>query len=297
MRFRERPPTALSSKRVNRERCPWSRGLLAGSAALCQDGAVDTTGLLAHNAATLVLLTAVAFVGGCLNGSGGIGFAKVVSVALALLVDARTTVILLSGMTPIVMALPVLRHRQQLPHARRLLPMFLTMPLGVLTGTYLLVALPAAAIALGLGLVTILSAAAAFWRGHVAIPPQWERVASPMMGVVAGAANSAVGVSGPPLAIYLLSLNIDRALFAFIVASMFMTMGILRLLTLLAWGEVSGSTALVSLALCVPALAGIRVGFWLQRRIDQRTFNRVVLGVLVVSGAQLVHKGISGLVG
>jgi uncharacterized membrane protein YfcA len=258
---------------------------------------VDLPELLAHGVGSLLVLVAVAFVGGCLNGSGGIGFATLVSVALALLVDARTAVLLLSGMTPIVMALPVLRHHAQLPHARRLLPMFLTMPLGVLVGTYLLIVLPVAAIALGLGLVTILSTVAGFWRGELQIPPRWERIGSPLMGVVAGAFNSAVGVSGPPLAIYLLSLKVDRALFAFVVASMFSSMGLIRLLTLLAWGEIAPGMAALSLLLCIPAIAGIYTGFWLQRFIDQRTFHRLVLGVLTVSGIQLVYRGLTGLVG
>ena len=93
--------------------------------------AVDIPALLSYGPATPALLALVAFFGGCLNGSSGIGFATLVSVAMALLVDARTAVLLLSGMTPIVMAMPIYEHRQQLPGARRLLPMFLTMPLSL----------------------------------------------------------------------------------------------------------------------------------------------------------------------
>jgi uncharacterized membrane protein YfcA len=265
------------------------------AAARRHNGRVDATDLLAQGAAPLLLLAAVLFVAGCLNGATGIGFANLSSVALALLLDARTAVILLAGVTPLVLLMPVLRYRAEAPRALRLLTMFAAMPLGVLLGSYLLVALPVAVIALGLGLVTIVSALAAMRRGNLSLPPGWERVCSPLIGVVAGTANSAVGVSGPILAMYLLALGLEKALFAFIAAAMFTAMGVLRLLTLVAFGELTATTVALSLALCVPAALGIRAGFWLQPRIDQRAFNRLVLGILVLTGAQLIWRGLTGL--
>ena len=256
---------------------------------------MDASRLLAYDTPTLLLLVAAVFVAGCLNGTTGLGFANLAGVALALLLDARTAVILLAGTTPVVLILPVVRYRQYAPGARRLLPMFLAMPMGVLTGAYLLVALPSAAIALGLGIVTIVSSLAALRRGALPIPPGWEPVASPVVGLVAGAANGAVGVSGPILAMYFLALKLDRAVFAFAIATMFVSMGALRLLTLLAMGELSLLALALSLGLCLPAAAGIRVGFWLQGQLDQQVFNRLVLGILLLTGVQLVYRGWAGL--
>jgi uncharacterized membrane protein YfcA len=109
----------------------------------CHDSGVDASRLLAYDAPTLLLLVAAVFVAGCLNGTTGLGFANLAGVALALLLDARTAVILLAGITPVVLVLPVWRYRAYASGARRLLPMFVAMPVGVLIGAYLLVALPA----------------------------------------------------------------------------------------------------------------------------------------------------------
>jgi hypothetical protein len=256
---------------------------------------VDTSVLLAYGPGVLFGLAATAFVGGCLNGTTGLGFATVVAVALALLLDARRAVILLSGITPVIMLLPVLQYRAQLPQARRLLPLFLATPPGVLLGTYLLLVLPVAAIALGLGVVTVITILFGLWRGDLVLPKAWQRPLMPVVGLVAGAANSAVGVSGPILGLYLLSLRLERPLFAFTVAAMFACMGVLRLVTLLLAGELAPPTLAVSLALCLPALVGVRVGFWLQRRIDQSVFNRLVLLILLLAGVQLVNRGLSDL--
>jgi uncharacterized protein len=256
---------------------------------------VDASRLLAVDHLTLALLILAVFVAGCLNGTTGIGFANLTSVALALLLDARAAVILLSGITPVVMLLPVVRYRGEIGVMRRLAPMFLATPVGVLIGSYLLIALPAPAIALGLGVVTIITTLLALRRGALRLPAGWKRHASPVIGVAAGAANSSVGVSGPILAMYLLAIDLPKAAFAFAVAAMFASMGVLRLFTLIGLGQVTPATVGLSLALCVPAAAGIRAGFWLQNRIDQRIFNRLVLGILLLTGLQLVQRGIAGL--
>jgi uncharacterized membrane protein YfcA len=256
---------------------------------------VDATHLLAVDQFTLALLVLAVFLAGCLSGSTRIGFANLTSVAFALLLDARAAVILLSGITPVVMFLPVVHYRRESGVVRRLLPMFLATPLGVLIGSYLLVALPGPAIALGLGVVTIISTLAGLRRGALTLPAGWERHASPMIGVAAGAANSSVGVSGPILAMYLLAIELPKAAFAFTVAAMFASMGVLRLFTLIGMGQITPATVGLSLALCVPAAAGIRAGFWLQGRLDQRLFNRLVLGILLLTGVQPVQRGLTGL--
>jgi uncharacterized membrane protein YfcA len=256
---------------------------------------VEATDLLSRGVLSLFVLALVLFVAGCLNGATGIGFANLSSVALALLLDARLAVILLAGITPLVLLMPVLRYRGEWRGALRLAPMFLAMPVGVLLGSVMLVVLPVAAIALLMGLVTIVTAGAAFRRGKLPLPPRWEGLASPLIGVVAGTANASVGVSGPILAMYLLSLGLEKALFAFVAAAMFTTMGALRLVTLVALGQLTPTTVALSLALCIPAALGIRAGFWLQRHIDQHAFNRLVLVILILTGLQLVWRGITGL--
>jgi uncharacterized membrane protein YfcA len=174
--------------------------------------------------------------------------------------------------------------------------MYALMPIGVLIGSYLLVSLPVAAIALALGILTMISVAVAF-RGF-RLPPSaghLERIGTPTMGLVCGASNSAVGVSGPILGMWLLALDLEKTLFAFVTASMFASMGALRLITLAALGQLTLTTVGISLALCVPSVLGIRAGFRLQHRIDQRAFNRLVLGILLVTGLLLIWRGISGL--
>jgi uncharacterized protein len=257
---------------------------------------MDASHLLDYGPLTLLLLVGVLFLAGCLAGTTGVGFANLASVSLALLLDARLAVILLSGITPLIMLLPIIRYRiLARPAWQRLRPMFLATPIGVLLGVWLLVRLPTAAVALGLGVLTVLSVLWTLRRGRLGLSARAERWASPLVGVVAAAANSAVGVAGPILVAYFLALDLAPRLFAFSASAMFVAMGLMRLATLLAVGEVTPSTAALSLALCVPAVLGMRAGFWLEERLDAGKFQGLILAILFLTGLQLVYRGVVDL--
>jgi uncharacterized membrane protein YfcA len=58
-------------------------------------------------------------------------------------------------------------------------------------------------------------------------------------------------------------------------------------------GQLSARNLLTSLVLMPLAPVGIRLGIWLQGRIDDRAFYRVVHALLGVTGAKLVWDGLA----
>jgi len=59
-------------------------------------------------------------------------------------------------------------------------------------------------------------------------------------------------------------------------------------------GVLNAQTLPLSLALVVPSIIGIALGFAVQDRLDQRRFRRITLLVLVVTGANLLRRGVLG---
>jgi uncharacterized membrane protein YfcA len=41
-----------------------------------------------------------------------------------------------------------------------------------------------------------------------------------------------------------------------------------------------------------PALAGVMAGFWLQDKLDQESFRKVTLWVLLIAGLNLIRRGV-----
>ena len=116
---------------------------------------------------------------------------------------------------------------------------------------------------------------------------------SPLVGLTAGICNGSIGVSGPVVGSYLLALDMPAASFTFTVSLMYCSMSLLRLIGLSALGEVGQAQLAMGLGLLALALVGQRVGFWLQRRISQQSFERAVLGVMLVAGVGLIGRALA----
>ena len=59
-------------------------------------------------------------------------------------------------------------------------------------------------------------------------------------------------------------------------------------------GLLNAATAPFSLALVVPAILGLWLGFRLHDRIDQPAFRKATLAVLLLAGLNLVRRGLMG---
>ncbi len=241
-----------------------------------------------------ILLGAVAFVGAVVNGTAGLGFAIVSGAALATLLDPKISVILLSVVTPLLSLQQVWRHRRRAYVWRRLIPVVVGALVGVLVGTQLLVLLPTFALSLAFGAFTLWYASSALKKEPMRLHPRFERFVAPVVGVTAGVSNGSLGASGPVLGSYFMAVGLEPTEFIFAAASMFITMGIVRVLGLIVLNQYTAVTLLTSLGLVIPAVAGQWVGFWLQGRLPKVVFQRVILGVLLVAGVNLMLRGAQG---
>lgn len=100
---------------------------------------------------------------------------------------------------------------------------------------------------------------------------------------------------GPPLMAYLLPLRLERT--TFIASSMvfFAAMNYAKILPYLWLGLFDARNLATSVALAPFGIAGIYLGVRLQKRIEPRTFYRVVHTLLFLTGAKLLYDGLSGI--
>ncbi|MBK0327702.1 sulfite exporter TauE/SafE family protein [Rhodobacteraceae bacterium F11138] len=115
-----------------------------------------------------------------------------------------------------------------------------------------------------------------------------------LVGAFAGFIGGFSGIWGPPTVAYLTALNTPKqeqmrvqgviySLGAVALTAAHVGSGVLRMETLP-----------FSVALVVPAMLGMVVGSWFQDRIDQKTFRRVTLFVLLFAGLNLTRRGLMG---
>ncbi len=115
-----------------------------------------------------------------------------------------------------------------------------------------------------------------------------HRVAAAVVGVVAGFVTMVANASGPVMTVYLLLSGFSMLAFLGTGAWFFLLVNVFKLPFSIGLGLVS-MDALLADVLLLPAMAvGALLGALLIRRIEQRTFERVALALVVVSAVPLL---------
>ena len=158
----------------------------------------------------------------------------------------------------------------------------------------LLRVLPSWALYLILGVpVTMFAVAQLFgWRLH--LKPGHRRRAEVMIAAFAGFVGGLSGVWGPPTVAYLTAIETPKAEQIRVQGVVYGAGAVMLLAAHLNSGVLNGQTAPLSVALLVPAMVGMVIGFKVQDRLDQERFRKATLAVLVIAGLNLIRRGLTG---
>jgi uncharacterized protein len=114
------------------------------------------------------------------------------------------------------------------------------------------------------------------------------------LGVIGGLYGGVSGIWGPPLLVYLLSINASKQEAVRAQGVVFLIGAIALMTAHLATGVANAQTLAFSAALVLPAQIGMVLGFRLQDRLPQARFRRWTQAVLVVTGLNLIVQAIAG---
>lgn len=120
-----------------------------------------------------------------------------------------------------------------------------------------------------------------------------HRPAEIALGALAGTIGGISGVWGPPLVLYLTARDTPKLEQMRILGVAFGLGSVLLTLTHLQTGLLNAKTLPFSAALLVPAVCGLLAGQWLHARLDQQSFRRLTLLVLIVAGLNLLRRALS----
>ena len=162
----------------------------------------------------------------------------------------------------------------------------------LLLSSQLVLVVPQAALLVMIGLpVTLFSAVQiAGWRPRA--EPLQRPGAELAIGGFAGFIGGFSGIWGPPTVMYLTALGTEKRAQMRIQGVIYGTGAIALVLAHSVSGVLDTETLPFSAALVAPALAGTWLGGRLQERVNQRTFHRLTLIVLLVAGLNLVRRGL-----
>jgi len=236
------------------------------------------------------LVALAVLVSGFVKGTIGMGFPTLATPLLMLVMDVKAAVVVL--IVPNIVMDGIQFARQGVPRStmRRLAVLIVFGAVGTFVGTRLLVVLPPWVVLMTLGVFLLVFVALEVARISPRIPPGWEPWIAPFAGLIAGVVGGITNVPGTPLAVYFYALGMDKREFISAVAFSFIIYKLVQLGAVAYYGLLTWSLLVLSFGLTVAAVAGFAGGLFVQDRLEQRVFNRLVLVFLAGLGLYLVLR-------
>ena len=169
--------------------------------------------------------------------------------------------------------------------------------LAILTVTIALTAqvvvlLPEQVLFAGLGLVISGFAALqlAGWRPH--FPDHHRRLVEGAVGLVSGVLGGLTGVWGPPLVMYMITLDMPKTEMVRVQSLSFLIGSVVLFAAHLHSGVLDATTLPASIWMTVPTMVAMFVGYAVHDRLDQDVFRRATLIVLILTGLNLLRRAV-----
>ena len=167
--------------------------------------------------------------------------------------------------------------------------------LGILLGAFVFGALSDRVVKLMVGVIALAFLARSLWvarHGKPAAPAKPSRWRGGFWSTLSGFTSTIAHAGGPPLAVYLYPLRLERTQLAATTVVFFGVMNYVKLLPYTVLGQFGLGNLLTSLVLLPLAPIGVRLGVWLQGRISDRMFYRLIYVLLAATGFKLVADGL-----
>lgn len=133
------------------------------------------------------------------------------------------------------------------------------------------------------------------WRG-VQTKLMKEPLRSHLTGAMAGTSSTLANAAGPIIATYLLPLGLDRQLFVGTSAIYFFTVNVLKLPAFYYAGHFARMSPTFSLQFLPLVILGALAGFWVNKRVSDKVFGKIVYMTTFVLGLYLLGDGVVTLI-
>lgn len=236
----------------------------------------------------LIVVLGASFTGASVKAVTGLGYPVIAIPLIALVLGIEEAVVLVAG--PNLAANAYLcwesrDARNQTSHLGILVGFGVA---GAAIGALALVHLPEEPLVVGLAAMVVVFVVVAVRHPALSITPRTIRRGTPFVGTLIGLSQGALGVSGPVVATWIHGFRLPARAYVHAVTLIFGITGLAQVVVLAAQGQFTGARVGASLVAAVPVVAAIPLGLRLRNRLTGPAFERVVLGVLLLSAVALL---------
>ncbi|WP_166418218.1 sulfite exporter TauE/SafE family protein [Cochlodiniinecator piscidefendens] len=243
-----------------------------------------------------LVTTGVALTAGVVKGAVGFGMPMIMIVGISSVASVEVALALL--IVPTVATNLVQALRGGLQAAWRAMVSFrvflIVGAVCLVSSAQLVAVLPTHILFLMIGVPVCLFAGLQLVGFEFQVAPERRQRFQFMAASVAGFIGGISGVWGPPTVAYLTAVNTEKEEQIRIQGVVYGLGAVLLFMAHLKSGVVNMGTFPLSILMLIPAGIGMGIGFWVQGRIDQKTFKKATLIVLIIAGLNLLRRGMLG---
>jgi len=165
--------------------------------------------------------------------------------------------------------------------------------IGTVVGTIALVELPEEPLLVALAAMVIAFVVLFLRRPNLTFDQGRARQGAPFVGIVIGLMQGALGVSGPVVATWIHGYRLRPRAYVHTVTFIFGVTGLVQIMVLVAQGQFTLERLTGAAIAAAPVAIATPLGLRLRSRLGGPTFERVVLGVLVLSAISLLTESLT----
>lgn len=206
---------------------------------------------------------------------------------IASFLGVETAVVIMAAPTVITNLWMIWEHRSLAGQTRELPVLLVTGAVGTVAGTVILRVADPRWLAVAMATIIFSYLILRLTHPELALRPALTRRLSPGVGLAAGLAQGATGISGPVVSTYLHAFRLPPRAFLFSTNAMFQVFASVQIVAFAATGLYRGRVVHTMLAL-VPIAIVFPIGLAVGRRMDAKRFDRWILALLFMSGVKQV---------
>lgn len=230
----------------------------------------------------LLVAVPAAFLAGVVTGMTGFGLA-LISTPLLLFVYEPSKVIVLTTIFSIFINVAVVWDSWRDAHRRLVLALLPPAFVGLVAGTEILRVVDPVYIRLAVGAVVVFSAV--ILLKDFRLPGAGTRWGPLVVGSASGALSTSTGLAGPPIVLLLTARDLPKHDFRGTSALYFLVMAVFAIAVLAFRGVVEAEHVPLGAALIPAALVGKVVGTAALKRVSEKAFRGISLGLVIFTGA------------
>jgi uncharacterized protein len=231
-------------------------------------------------------------VGAFIKGATGQGLPQIAIPVMASFLGVEHAVVVMAIPSIVSNAWLMWTYRDHLQQTRDLPPMLVTGIFGAVVGTTLLTALDERVLSLALAAVIGLYVVVFFTQPEFRLEPAVTRYLSSPVGLASGVLQGSTGISGPLVSTYLHAFRLEKEAYVLSVTTVFMVFAVVQTVALAVLGLYDRARLAESLVALIPIMIMLGLGTRLTQTLSRRTFDLMIVALLIASGAKLVYDAL-----